>query len=93
MRASPPGPLCGRRVVAAGLVAAMGGLALALFLRTLIATTPTRLSDGSQFWGTVLLGVSGLIAGMAVEAVRQLQSANPDPAYRKRTAGSRRPGP
>lgn len=83
----PPGPLCGRQVVVAGLVAAVGGLAVALVLRALIATTPTRLSEESRFWGTVLLGASGLAAGMAVEAVRQLQAANPEPDYRARGGG------
>lgn len=91
----PPGPLCGRQVVVAGLVAAVGGLAVALVLRALIATTPTRLSEESRYWGTVLLGASGLVAGMAVEAVRQLQAANPNPDYRARgggkAGGGRRP--
>lgn len=86
MREAPPGPpapLRGGRVVTAGLVAALGGLALAMLLRALIATTPVRPSDYSLFWGTVLLGLSGLIAGMAVEAVQQLQSRCPDPEYRR----------
>ena len=84
MSAPPPSPLRGRRVLAAGLVGGLGGLAVALGLLSLIATTPTRTSATSLFWGTVLLGVSGLLAGMAVEAVRQLQQNSPDPAYRKR---------
>lgn len=87
MRPPPPRSLCGRQVVAAGLLAAVGGLAVALILRALIATTPTRLSDESLFWGTVLLGASGLMAGLAVEAVRQLQGHSEDPAYRRRRRG------
>ena len=87
---APPGPLCGRQVVVAGLVAAVGGLAVAMVLRALIATTPARPSEYSLFWGTVLLGVSGLIAGLAVEAVRQLQSRSPDPEVRR---GRHRRGP
>ena len=44
--------------------------------------------------GLVLLGVSGLIAGMAVEAVRQLQSRCPDPEYRRgRQRQGQRRGP
>jgi hypothetical protein len=70
-------------VVAAGLIAGMGGLAVAWVLRTLIAATPSRLSPASLFWSTALLGVSGLIAGMAVEAVRQLRQHSPEPGYRR----------
>jgi hypothetical protein len=91
---APPGPLCGRQVVVAGLVAAVGGLVVAMVLRALIATTPARPSEYSLFWGTVLLGVSGLIAGLAVEAVRQLQSRSPDPEVRRgRQRQGRRRGP
>jgi hypothetical protein len=82
MSGPPRAPLCGRRVVAAGLVAGAGGLAVAwVLLRTLVAATPSRLSPASLFWSTVLLGVSGLIAGMAVEAVRQLRQHSPEPGY------------
>jgi hypothetical protein len=85
MSAPPPGsPLCGGRVVAAGLIAMVGALALALFLRVLIATTPVRVGEGRLFWGTVLIGASGLLAGLAVEAVRQLQSGSPEPDYHRR---------
>jgi hypothetical protein len=81
-------------VVVAGLVAAVGGLVVAMVLRALIATTPARPSEYSLFWGTVLLGVSGLIAGLAVEAVRQLQSRSPDPEVRRgRQRQGRRRGP
>ncbi|MFN9630528.1 MAG: hypothetical protein ACK59A_09925 [Cyanobacteriota bacterium] len=72
----------GGRVVVSGLVAGTGGLAIAMFLRALVANTPTRLSASALFWCTVLVGGFGLVAGMAVEAVRQLRDRNPDPAYR-----------
>ncbi|MFM7265295.1 MAG: hypothetical protein ACKOZW_06855, partial [Cyanobium sp.] len=71
------------RVVLAGLIAAAAALAVAFVLRAMIATTPERPTAYSLYWGTVLMGVSGLIAGMAVEAVRQLQSRCPDPDYRR----------
>ncbi|MFN9660431.1 MAG: hypothetical protein ACK6BC_08675 [Cyanobacteriota bacterium] len=83
---SPPAaarPLSGRRVVAAGVVAGIGALAIALFLRALVANTPVRVSSFALFWGTVLVGSFGLVAGMAVEAVRQLRDHNPDPAYHR----------
>jgi hypothetical protein len=92
----PPGAsgaLSGRRVVASGLVVGMVGLAIAFFLRALVANTPLRVNDYTLFWGTVLAGAFGLVAGMAVEAVRQLQRTNPDPEYRRASRSRRRPPP
>jgi hypothetical protein len=87
-----PSPLNGRRVLGAGLAIGAVSLAIALFLRALIANTPTRVTEATLFWVTVLAGASGLLAGMAVEAVRQLRDHHPDPAY-KRQRPSRRSGP
>lgn len=83
-----PGPrsLSGRRVVAAGLAGGAMALAIALFLRTIVATTTARLSPEALFWSTVLLGGFGMVAGMAVAAVRQLQLSNPDPEYHRSPA-------
>jgi hypothetical protein len=83
-------PLSGRRVVLAGLISGAAGLAVALFLRAIVANTPVRVSSYTLFWGTVLLGGFALAAGMALEAVRQLQQSNPDPAYRPPSRGRRR---
>ena len=82
-----PSPLSGGRVVVAGLVGGTGGLAIALMLRALVANTPVRVSSYTLFWSTVLVGGFGLVAGMGVEAVRQLQERNPDPAYRHGRGG------
>jgi hypothetical protein len=71
----------GSQVLWAGLVCGTGGLTVGLFLRTIVARTPTRLPSYALFWLVLVLGVMGTLAGMAVEAVRQLQSSNPDPAY------------
>jgi NhaP-type Na+/H+ or K+/H+ antiporter len=87
-----PSPLNGRRVLGAGLVIGGISLAIALFLRALIANTPTRVTEATLFWVTLLAGVSGLLAGMAVEAVRQLRDRHPDPAYQRQRPG-RRPRP
>jgi NhaP-type Na+/H+ or K+/H+ antiporter len=87
-----PSPLNGRRVLGAGLVIGGISLAIALFLRALIANTPTRVTEATLFWVTLLAGVSGLLAGMAVEAVRQLRDRHPDPAYHRQRPG-RRPRP
>jgi len=78
-----PRPLCGRRVVSTGLVTGAAGLAIALFLRTVVAHTPVRVSERTLFWSTVLVSGFGLVAGMALEAVRQLQLSNPDPEYQR----------
>jgi hypothetical protein len=87
-----PSPLSGRRVLGAGLVIGAITLAIALFLRALIANTPARVTEDTLFRVTVLAGVSGLLAGMAVEAVRQLRDRHPDPAYHHPRPG-RRPRP
>ncbi|MFN7677845.1 MAG: hypothetical protein ACK5QW_04515 [Cyanobacteriota bacterium] len=90
----PPGSagaLSGRRVVGSGLVVGLVGLAIAFFLRAVVANTPVRVNDYTLFWSTVLAGAFGLVAGMAVEAVRQLQRTNPDPEYRRGGRSRRRP--
>ncbi len=94
---SQPGPRAGAvrggPIVGAGLISGLIGLAIARFLVGLVARSPLRVSAYTLFWGTVLLGVAGLLAGMAVEAVRQLQAANPDPEYhrgRERSLRNRR---
>ena len=78
-----PRPLCGRRVVASGIVTGAAGWAIAQFLRTVVAHVPVRVSERTLFWDTVLVSGFGLVAGMAVEAVRQLQLRSPDPEYRR----------
>ena len=85
-----PRPLCGRRVVVSGLVTGAAGWAIAQFLRTVVAHVPVRVSERTLFWDTVLVSGFGLVAGMAVEAVRQLQRSNPDPEYQRgRRSGGR----
>jgi len=90
----PQRPLSGGRVVASGLVTGTAGLAIAQFLRTVVAHTPVRVSERTLFWDTVLVSGFGLVAGMAVEAVRQLQLKSPDPEYRRgrRSGGVRGQG-
>ncbi|MEB3333420.1 MAG: hypothetical protein VKP70_00380 [Cyanobacteriota bacterium] len=75
-------PLSGGRVVLAGLMSGAAGLAIAWFLGSIVATTTARLPSRWLFWSLVLMGGFGVLAGMAVEAVHQLQRNNPDPAYR-----------
>jgi hypothetical protein len=85
--ASAPSPLSGSRVLAAGLVTGVIGLVLAFFLQSLVANTPVRINSTALVWSSVLLSASGLGAGMALEAVRQLSQNNPDPAYRRPPRG------
>jgi hypothetical protein len=73
-------------VVLAGLVCGGAGLVIALFLRAIVATTTLRLTQRELFWSTVLMGGFGVVAGMALAAVNQLQRHNPDPEYRRRTS-------
>jgi hypothetical protein len=86
----------GRQVVWAGLIGGVGGWLLGLFLRTIVARTPTQLPSYALFWLVVVLAAMGCLGAMAVEAVRQLQVNNPDPAYhrlrqqRQRQAAERR---
>lgn len=87
-----PPALSGRRVAATGLLTGVGGLLVALFLRTIVANTPTRLSPEAQLWVTLLLSAFGVVAGLAVEAVRQLQRHNPDPEYHRHRRRGRRGG-
>ena len=79
----------GRQILAVGLVGAGLGLGLALMLRRIAARTPAQISATAQFWLLVLLAGFGLVAGMAIEAVRQLQVASPEPEYHPRDAQRR----
>jgi hypothetical protein len=82
--------MSGGRILVAGLIAGLVLLAVCHFLLAMIATTTVRLSPHTVFWSPVLLGAFGLVAGMGLEAVRQLGEANPDPDYHRRR---RRHGP
>ena len=90
---APCQPLSGRRVVCAGMITGLGGLAIAQFLRAIVANTPLRITPAALFWSTVVLGGFGVVAGMAVEAVRQLQESNPEPDYHRRHGRRGGPGP
>jgi hypothetical protein len=73
----------GGRILVAGLIAGLVLLALCHFLLAMVATTTVRMSPHTVFWSPVLLGAFGLLAGMGLEAVRQLRAANPDPEYHR----------
>jgi hypothetical protein len=73
----------GSRVLVAGLVCGAGGLAVALFLRVILANTTVRVNSYAPFWFTVLLAGFGFVAGMALESVRQLQQSSSEPEYHR----------
>ncbi|WP_411871898.1 hypothetical protein [Vulcanococcus limneticus] len=84
--------LRGRAVVRTGLLGAGVGLTVALLLRAVIRQSTVELSGASQFWLLVLLVGGCATAGLALEAVHQLQEGNPDQAYRHpRGRGPRQP--
>jgi hypothetical protein len=82
--ACPPEPLQGRRIVLAGLVGAVLGLSVSLFLQAIVAHTPVTVSSSALVWFRILLASFGSLGGMAIETVRQLQVTNPDPAYHRK---------
>jgi hypothetical protein len=88
---APPEPLNGRRIVVTGVVGGLVGLAVSLFLESVVAHTPATVSSYAQFWFRVLLGTFGTLAGLAIETVRQLQVTNPDPSYHHTPKGRGRP--
>jgi hypothetical protein len=75
------------------MITGLGGLAIAHFLRAIVANTPLRITPAALSWSTVLIAVSAAVAGMAVEAVRQLQESNPEPDYHRRHGRRGGPGP
>ena len=75
--------ISGGRVLVAGLVCGAGGLAVALFLRVILANTTVRVNSYTPFWFTVLLAGFGFVAGMGLESVRQLQRSSPEPEYHR----------
>lgn len=89
---APCPPLSGRRVLCAGMLTGVVGLAIALFLRSIVEHTPLRITPQALFWSTVVLGGFGVVAGMAVEAVRQLQESNPEPEYHRHHGRGGGPG-
>ncbi|AFY28719.1 hypothetical protein [Cyanobium gracile] len=90
---APCRPLSGRRVLCAGMLTGLVGLAIAQFLKAIVAHTPLRVTPQALFWSTVVLGGFGVVAGMAVEAVRQLQESNPEPDYHRHHGRGGKPGP
>jgi hypothetical protein len=75
----------GRAVVTATLMGSGLGAAVAVLLRSGVSNTPVEVNPRTFFWWLVLLSGAGALAGMALESVRQLQMASPEPDYRRRS--------
>jgi hypothetical protein len=81
----PPRPrFRGGRILVVGLVGSALGLVGVLLLQRIVDRTPAEMTASAQFWLRVLLPGFGLLAGMAIEAVRQLQVASPEAEYHRR---------
>ena len=74
---------CGRQVVWAGVIGGVSGFLLGQFLRMVVARTPVQLPSYALFWLVLLLSAMGWLGAMAIEAVRQLQTSNPNPVYHR----------
>ncbi|MCP9849850.1 hypothetical protein [Cyanobium sp. Morenito 9A2] len=88
---APPVPLRGRQVLLAALIGGALGAAMALMLKTVVSNTPAQVSPRTYLIFFVIFCAFGAVAGLTLEAVRQLQERNPDPAYHRqpRTAARR----
>jgi uncharacterized membrane protein len=80
-----PRPINGRKVVIALLVGVAIGWCIGVFLESIVANTPNTIDPQELRWLRKLVGAAGGLAGLAIEAIRQLQAANPDPAYHRRS--------
>ena len=91
--ATPPSPrpLCGRQVLLAAAAGLLIGLLLGWFLSRIVANTPNTLDPVELRWLRRLIGAAGALSGAAIETMRQLQAASPDPAYHHRRPGFARP--
>jgi hypothetical protein len=78
-------------VVFAILLGALIGVAVGLFLESIVRNAPTRIDAGELVWVRRLLGAAGALSGLAIETMRQLQAASSDPAYHQRPRGFRGP--
>lgn len=77
--------MSGRKVVLALLVGIVIGWCIGVFLESIVAHTPNDIDPGELRWLRRMVAAAGGLCGLAIEAMRQLQAANPDPAYRRRT--------
>jgi hypothetical protein len=80
----------GKRVVVALLIGMVIGWAVGLFMESIVQHSPTSIDPGDLVWLRRLLAAAGALSGLAIEAMRQLQAANPDPIYHQNRQGLRR---
>ncbi|MBE9153950.1 hypothetical protein [Cyanobium sp. LEGE 06113] len=74
----------GRKVLIALVVGVVIGGAIGIFMESIVANTPSEIDSEQLHWLRRLLAAAGGLSGLAIESVRQLQTACTDPAYRNR---------
>ena len=80
----------GKRVVVALLIGMVIGWAVGLFMESIVQHSPTSIDPSDLVWLRRLLAAAGALSGLAIEAMRQLQAANPDPIYHQNREGLKR---
>ena len=75
----------GRKVLVAVFVGLAIGWCLGVFLESVVANTPNTFDPIELRWLRRMVAAAGGLCGLAIEAIRQLQAANPDPGYRHRS--------
>ena len=90
---APQAPLKPRRILVAGLLGAVLGAVLALMLHAVVTHTPAEVSPRTFALYFAIFSAFGAVAGLTLEAVRQLQVRNPDPAYHRYPRTSPRSSP
>ncbi|SBO44752.1 conserved protein of unknown function [Cyanobium sp. NIES-981] len=74
----------GRKVLLAVLAGLVIGWLIGIFMESIVANTPNDIDPDELHWLRRLLAAAGAFSGLAIEAIRQLQAAATDPAYRRR---------
>jgi hypothetical protein len=90
---APQAPLRPRRILVAGLLGAVLGAFLAFMLHAVVTHTPAEVSPRTFALYFAIFSSFGAVAGLTLEAVRQLQVRNPDPAYHRYPRTSPRSSP
>ena len=80
---APQAPMRPRRILVAGVVGAVLGASLALMLHAVVTHTPVEVSPRTFALYFTIFSAFGAVSGLTLEAVRQLQVRNPDPAYHR----------
>jgi hypothetical protein len=81
--------MSGRKILVAMLSGLGIGFLIGIFLSRVVANTPTDIDPAELRTLRWLLGSAGALSGVAIESMRQLQAASPDPAYKRQSRRGR----